>query len=93
VPSIKRPPGPTPTSRQRVVAPSTGIPVSGSTDKPEYTSTRVVASYKIDEQVKRDFARYAKRLNRDKEPNEETEIGTLAEQALVEYMHNHPVEG
>jgi hypothetical protein len=54
---------------------------------------RVIASYKIDAQVKQDFARYVKRFNRDKEPNEETEIGAVAEQALAEYMQRHPAEG
>ena len=89
MPSTKRPPAPDLTPRASLAAPSTGAPVNGSTVVPPYQSNRVVASYKIDAQVKQDFARYVKRLNRDKEPNEETEIGAVAEAALREYMARH----
>lgn len=89
MPNTKRPAGPTLTPRAGLAAPSNGTPVNGSTVVPPYQSNRVVASYKIDAAVKQDFARYVKRLNRDKEPNEETEIGAVAEAALREYMARH----
>jgi hypothetical protein len=94
MPNTKRPAGPTLTPRAGLAAPSNGTAVHESTSPTVQPSIRrKVASYKIAETVWQDFAQYVKRLNINKSVGTETEIGMIAQQALVEYMHNHPVEG
>ena len=81
------------TSRAGILAPTAPTVDESTSPTVQPSIRRKVASYKIAETVWQDFAQYVKRLNIHKPAGTETEIGAVAEQALVEYMQRHPVEG
>jgi hypothetical protein len=67
------------------VTPQTSTPVNGLTSVPP----RVTAGYKIDADVKRQFARFVKWHNRDRDPADETDMGVLAQEALEDLMRKY----